>query len=189
LIIWVVGSILGASKDVDMVFTRRFDICHLQVLLMNLNLVPLAVNMVIGDNLYTLKFLVELNLNGSNPQPMEMDSEQDAGKDGRETRQHMGQNTSIDTVRERERASRYGQQGVRKMSLPTFHIHLPMEEGAEQEAELGAAHAVLGVSNVEAMQTMQLGLMAQDESSMQDGQGDRGQSGQGEVRTDMVEMI
>jgi hypothetical protein len=28
-IIWVVGAILGVTKDVDMVFTRRFDIYHL----------------------------------------------------------------------------------------------------------------------------------------------------------------
>jgi hypothetical protein len=57
-----------------MVFTRRFDICHLQVLLINPNLVPQPVNVVIGDNLYELKFCVELNLNGSNPQLMEMDN-------------------------------------------------------------------------------------------------------------------
>jgi hypothetical protein len=31
LIIWAVGSILGVTKDVGMVFTRRFDICRLQV--------------------------------------------------------------------------------------------------------------------------------------------------------------
>jgi hypothetical protein len=57
-----------------MVFTRRFDICHLQVLLINPNLVPQADNVVIGDNLYELKFCVELNLNESNPQLMEMDN-------------------------------------------------------------------------------------------------------------------
>jgi hypothetical protein len=75
VIIWVVGSILRVSKDVDMVFTRRFDICHLQVLLMNLILVPHAVNVVIGDNLYELKFRVELNPNGSSLQSMEMDND------------------------------------------------------------------------------------------------------------------
>jgi hypothetical protein len=61
LIIWAVGSILGISKGVDMVFTRRFDICRHQVLVINPNLIPAAVNVVIGDNLYELKFRVELN--------------------------------------------------------------------------------------------------------------------------------
>jgi hypothetical protein len=71
-------------KDVDIVFKRRFDICRLQVLLINSNLVSQAVNVVIGDNLYELKFRVELSLSGSNPQPMEMDDEQ--GNGGEELR-------------------------------------------------------------------------------------------------------
>jgi hypothetical protein len=44
---------------------------------MNPNLVPQAVNVVIGENLYELKFRVELDPIGSNPQLMEMDSEQE----------------------------------------------------------------------------------------------------------------
>jgi hypothetical protein len=34
---------------------------------------------VIGDNLYELKFWVELNLNDSSPQPMDMDRRQEEG--------------------------------------------------------------------------------------------------------------
>jgi hypothetical protein len=56
-IIWVVGSILGVTKDVDMVFTRKHDICHLQVLVLDLNLIPQFLDVVIGDYLYTLQFL------------------------------------------------------------------------------------------------------------------------------------
>jgi hypothetical protein len=56
LIIWAIEAILGISKDVDMVFTRRFDIYCLQVLVMNQNLIPQVVNVVIRDNLYELKF-------------------------------------------------------------------------------------------------------------------------------------
>jgi hypothetical protein len=80
LIILVVGAILGISKDVDMVFTRKFDICRLQVLVMSPNLIPHAVNVVIGDKLYELKFRVEQNLIGSSPQPMEMDDYQEEGE-------------------------------------------------------------------------------------------------------------
>jgi hypothetical protein len=100
LIIWAVGSILGVTKEVDMVFMRRFDICHLQVLLMNPNLVPQAVNVVIGENLYELQFCVELNPSGSAPQPMDMDDQhedggvgarEDSGGDGCGRTRQMGQ--------------------------------------------------------------------------------------------------
>jgi hypothetical protein len=79
LVIWAVGSILGVTKDVDMVFTRRFDISRIQVLVMNPNLIPQSMNMVIDENLYELKFRVELHTEASNPQPMEMDH---LGEDG-----------------------------------------------------------------------------------------------------------
>jgi hypothetical protein len=79
LIICAIRAILGVTKDVEMVFTRRFDICCLQVLVMNPNLIPQTVNVVIGDNLYELKFYVKLNLSGDSPQPMEMDNFQEGG--------------------------------------------------------------------------------------------------------------
>jgi hypothetical protein len=56
-----------------MAFIRRFDICHMQVLVMDPNLIPSSVNVVIGENLYELKFWVELAAEVSNPQLMEMD--------------------------------------------------------------------------------------------------------------------
>jgi hypothetical protein len=77
----VVGSILGVTKDVDMVFTRRFDISHMQVLVMNPNLIPQSVNVVICENLYELKFRVELAGESSNPQSMDMDHNGDDRQD------------------------------------------------------------------------------------------------------------
>jgi hypothetical protein len=77
LVIWAVGSILGVTKDVDMVLTRRFDISQVQVLVMNPILIPQSVNVVIGENLYELRFRVELEGEVSNPQPMEMDHSYD----------------------------------------------------------------------------------------------------------------
>jgi hypothetical protein len=48
-------------------------------------LIPQAINVVIEDNLYQLKFCVELNTNGSSPQPMGMDNlRDDGGADARE---------------------------------------------------------------------------------------------------------
>lgn len=59
LIIWAVGSILGITKAVDMLFTRRYDIAHLQVLALDPSLIPDVVDVVIGDHLYELAFKVE----------------------------------------------------------------------------------------------------------------------------------
>jgi hypothetical protein len=84
LVIWAVGSILGVTKDVDIVFTRRFDISRVQVLVMNPNLIAQSVNVVISENLYELKFRVELAGETSNPQPMKMDHFNEDGSDHHE---------------------------------------------------------------------------------------------------------
>jgi hypothetical protein len=72
--IWAVGSMLGITKDVDMVFTRKHDICRMQVLVLDPNLVPQFVDVVIADYLYTLQFKVGENGEEEEPQPMDMDS-------------------------------------------------------------------------------------------------------------------
>ena len=52
--IWAIGSILGVSKVVDMKFTRKHDICRLQVLVLDPNIIPQFVDLVICDYLYGL---------------------------------------------------------------------------------------------------------------------------------------
>jgi hypothetical protein len=59
LTIWVVVSILGVTKEVDMVFTRHFDINHLQDMVMDPTLIPQRVNVVIGEGMYELILRVE----------------------------------------------------------------------------------------------------------------------------------
>jgi hypothetical protein len=72
------------------------------VLLLNPNLVPQVVNGVIGENVYELKFRVEVNPSGSAPQLMEMDGQhegggagagagENTGGDGRGNTRQMGQ--------------------------------------------------------------------------------------------------
>jgi hypothetical protein len=73
LLIWAVGSILGVTKAVDMKFTNKYEICHLQVLVLDASLLPQFVDVVIGDNLYELQFRVEENMDNDNPEPMDMD--------------------------------------------------------------------------------------------------------------------
>lgn len=77
LIIWAVGSILGITKAVDMVFTRRYDIARLQVLVLDPSLIPDVVDVVIGDHLYELTFRVEPENGPEEPMPMEMENLED----------------------------------------------------------------------------------------------------------------
>jgi hypothetical protein len=73
LLIWAVGSILGVTKAVDMKFTNNYEICRLQVLVLDASLLPQFVDVVIGDNLYELQFRVEENMDNDNLEPMDMD--------------------------------------------------------------------------------------------------------------------
>jgi hypothetical protein len=92
---------------------------------MNPNLVPQAVNVVIGENLYELKFRVELDPIGSNPQLMEMDSEQESGRrnpridadsKGTGAGQHMGQNSKA----EGQSGKRNGNSGSISKDVPNI---------------------------------------------------------------------
>jgi hypothetical protein len=62
------------TKDVDMVFTRKHKICRLQVLVLDPNLIPQFVVVVIGNCLYTLQFRVEERVDDNEPEPMDMDN-------------------------------------------------------------------------------------------------------------------
>jgi hypothetical protein len=64
---------MGVTKAVDMKFTYKFDVCRLQVLVLDPNLIPQFVDVVIGDHLYELHFHVEENMNEDNLEPMDMD--------------------------------------------------------------------------------------------------------------------
>jgi hypothetical protein len=56
-----------------MVFTRKFDRARMQVAVLDPNLIPQFVHVVIGDYLYELKFKVEVAGDGEQPMPMDMD--------------------------------------------------------------------------------------------------------------------
>jgi hypothetical protein len=65
-----------------MEFMRRHGIGQLQVLVMNPNLIPQMVNIVIGDSLYELKFRVETGMEAGEPHPMDTDDNHGAGGSG-----------------------------------------------------------------------------------------------------------
>lgn len=74
-LIWAVGSILGVTKEVDMVFTAKHDVGWLQVMVLDVSLLPQYVDVVIGDCLFELHFHVEHDVDADNPSPMDMDDQ------------------------------------------------------------------------------------------------------------------
>jgi hypothetical protein len=57
--IWAIGTILGVTKEADMKFTRAWDRPRFQVMVLDLDLIPQSVDVVIGDFIYELHFKVE----------------------------------------------------------------------------------------------------------------------------------
>lgn len=57
--IWAVGSLLGTSIDVDMKHTKQFEVGRVQVMILDANLIPSTMEVVIGEEVYLLSFRVE----------------------------------------------------------------------------------------------------------------------------------
>lgn len=76
-IVWAIGSILGVTRNVDMKFVKKHEMGRLLVAVLDPELVPDLVDIVIGDFVYELQFRVESEENGSIPQPIDMDIDQD----------------------------------------------------------------------------------------------------------------
>ena len=66
-IIWAIGSILGVTKMVDMKFTREFGRSRIKVAVLDPDLIPDLVHVVIGDFVYELQFRVEDEENNDDP--------------------------------------------------------------------------------------------------------------------------
>jgi hypothetical protein len=66
--IWAVGSLLGTSIDVDMKHTRQFEVGRVQVMILDANLIPSTVEVVIGEEVYLLSFRVEDGNGGLRPE-------------------------------------------------------------------------------------------------------------------------
>jgi hypothetical protein len=83
---WVIGTILGETKDVDMKFTRTFNRPRFQVLVLDPAFIPISVDVVIGDYIYELHFKVEPEQMMDNAEPLDMDdiSGNDGENDGKD---------------------------------------------------------------------------------------------------------
>jgi hypothetical protein len=64
-----------------MVFTRNHDICRMQVLVLDLNLIPQFVDVVIEEYHYSLQFKVEDNGDDEEPETMDMDNFEEEEED------------------------------------------------------------------------------------------------------------
>jgi hypothetical protein len=83
-IIWAIGSILGVPRAVDTKFTKKFGRSRLKVAMLDPNLIPDLVDVVIGDFVYELQFRVEQNMPNGEPQVIDMDSAMDEEKPNEE---------------------------------------------------------------------------------------------------------
>ena len=80
-IIWAIGSILGVPRAVDMKFTKKFGRARMKVAVLDPNLIPDLVDIVIGDFVYELQFRVEQDMSDGEPLVIDMDSTMDEDKD------------------------------------------------------------------------------------------------------------
>ncbi|CAD6342779.1 unnamed protein product [Miscanthus lutarioriparius] len=79
-IIWAIGSILGVSQVVDTKFTKKYGRARMKVAVLNPDLIPDLVDVVIGDYVYELQFRMEKDMPDGEPQVIDMDSTMDEDK-------------------------------------------------------------------------------------------------------------
>jgi hypothetical protein len=84
-IIWAVGSILGVTRAVDTSFTKKFGRSRLKVAVLNPDIIPSFVDVVIGDFVYELQFKVEKDNIDGEPSVIDMDSTMEEDKDPEES--------------------------------------------------------------------------------------------------------
>ena len=80
LIIWAIGSILGVPRAVDTKFTKKYGRARLKVVVLDPDLIPDLVDVVIGDFVYELQFRVEKILSDGEAQVVDMDATTDDDK-------------------------------------------------------------------------------------------------------------
>jgi hypothetical protein len=82
----VIGSILGVSRAVDTKFTKKFGRARMKVAVLDPNLIPDLVDIVIGDFVYELQFCVEQDMSDDESQVIDMDSTMNEDKENGEKR-------------------------------------------------------------------------------------------------------
>jgi hypothetical protein len=75
--LWAIGTILGVTKEVDMIFTRHYKRPRMQILRLDPALIPTSVDVVIGESVFELHFKVEAEGMEEDPKPLEMEDDCD----------------------------------------------------------------------------------------------------------------
>jgi hypothetical protein len=102
--IWAIGTILGVTKDVDMKFTRSMHKPRFQVMVLDLELIPHSVDVVICDFIYELHFKVDAEQMQENPVLLKIDEKDDLVEDGAgKDNFHGSSNMQIDHAGTRQR--------------------------------------------------------------------------------------
>ncbi|CAN6175788.1 unnamed protein product [Urochloa humidicola] len=112
-IIWAVGTILGVPKMVDMKFTKQHGIARMRVAVLNPDLIPDLVEVLIGEYIYELQFRVEKEDLANNPIPINMDIEPDVDgnddnfdqKEGEEKQENLG---DMDATKNESKSGEHG---------------------------------------------------------------------------------
>jgi hypothetical protein len=132
--IWAIRTILGVTKEVDMKFPRIMDRTRFQVLVLDPNLIPESVDVVIGDFIYELHFKVEPEGAQDKVELLEMDDINDARGEGEDkTDLHETNNLQIDNggvgQRDGGSSSKLNQQPGKSEGQGTtralFQLHVP----------------------------------------------------------------
>jgi len=79
-IIWAIGSILGVPRAVDTKFTNKFGRSRMKVAVLDPDLIPDLVDVVIGDFVYELQFRVEKDMLIGEPEVIDMNTNMDEDK-------------------------------------------------------------------------------------------------------------
>jgi hypothetical protein len=163
--IWAIGTILGVTKEVDMKFTRAWDMPRFQVMV--LDLIPQSVDVVIGDFIYELHFKVEEEGKHDNPVLLKMDEKDDTGEEGAGKEDlHGSSNMQVDHLgtgqRDGSSSSKANQQSGSSEHQGTkrvlFQIMAP--EAADQRTRAQAMIAVYKVETTGYDAQEQVKLMA-----------------------------
>jgi hypothetical protein len=101
-------------------------------------------NVVMGDNLYELKFRVEHHMDNNNPQPMEMDNDHYADEGDTQMGNKQGANgmnnlniSSTTRISGEQREGKESHYVVRNKTVSPYHIQVPTSHAAVGSADDG----------------------------------------------------
>jgi hypothetical protein len=139
LTVWAIRTILGLTKDVDMIFTWQHNGQRMKVLVLDMALIPTSVDVVIGDNVYELDFRVEPEEMQEMPKPLDMVDDnnefdkKEEGERGSDQGDFMQEDKSLDSEQGKKFSAQThgtgdGNKGKKMRQLPVVDASNCVEE-------------------------------------------------------------